>query len=152
MAVTDAQVRQAAKGIITAAYPAAMVYGWNVLSHDLREWPGLFRMADANTHGWIIKRNGAESAWKRLNADRSFWIYDIWGFYGFRSGKETDNSDEEFATILQTVYDGFKAKPTLDVAEIEEHELLQYDLITTIDCGEETLHWAKGKLRVRLCC
>ena len=152
MAVTDAQVRAAAKAIITTPYPAAMIYGWNVLSHQLNEWPGLFRTASGGTHGWVIKRTGGPSEWKRLNCDRRFWVYDIWGFYGFRSGKEGDNSDEEFAVIADAVYAGFKAKPTLDVAEVDEHELLQFDLLTTIDCGEETLHWLKGSLKVRLCC
>lgn len=149
--VTDAEVRQKLKDLIKTAYPAAQVYGWNALSHKLHEWPGLFR-TDAATHGWIIKRAGTESQWKNPTRDRSFWTYDVWAFYGYRTGKEGDNSDDEFSAILQTVYDAVKATSNLGLAEVEEHELLQFDLITTIDCGEETLHWAKGRLRVRLCC
>lgn len=150
--VTDAEVRSAAKTLVKTAYPTAQVYGWNALSHQLHEWPGMFRTADGATHGWIIKRAGTESQWKNSARDRTFWIYDVWAFYGFRTGKEGDNSDDEFSAILQTAFDAFKATSNLGLAEVQEHGLLQFDLITTIDCGEETLHWAKGKLRVRLCC
>lgn len=153
---TDAQVRQKLKDLIKAVHPTAQVYGWNALSHELGDWPGMFRTTDfassGKTHGWIVKRAGSESRWKRLGADRVAWIYDLWGFYGFRSGKEGDNSDDEFAGVCQAVYDAIKATPKLDIECVDEHELLQFDMITTIDCGEETLHFAKGKLKLRLCC
>jgi hypothetical protein len=147
--MTDQEVRHAIKGIISAAATGAAVYEWNVLSHDLAEWPGLFGIP---RHGWIIKRAAVESTWKNATKERPIWTYDIWGFYAFRSGKEGDNSDDEFAVILDAVSGGFKAKPTLELAEVEKHELLQVISNTTIDCGEETLHLAQCRLKVHICC
>lgn len=156
MAASDEQIRAAIKDLITNAYGTATVFKWNALSHRLDEWPGMLRATDfatsGKTHGWVIKRSGAASDWKGLNRDRTTWIYDVWGFYGFRTGNEASNSDDEFSAILQTIYYAVMAVPTLNVAEVEGHELLQWDLISTVDCGEETLHWAKGRLKVRLCC
>lgn len=148
---TDEQVRAAIAGIIQASQTAAAVYNWNVLGHDLRKWPGLFR-GDSGTHGWVVKRIGQTSEWKNGSRDRMTWIYDVFGFYGFMPGKTGDNSDEDFSAILDAVYEAIKAKPTLDVDEVERHTLLQYALISTIDCGEETLHFAQGRLSVELCC
>ncbi len=152
MRVTDTEVREAIADVIKTAQPDAIVFNWNVLGHNMADWPGLFRVDDAVTHGWLIKRNGTQSEWKNAYRDRQFWIYDIWGFFGFRAGKEGDNSDEDFAEITDSIYAGFKAEGKLGLEEVEEHELLQFNLITTIDCGEETLHFAQGRLRVRLCC
>lgn len=153
MTVTDAQVRNAIAAVIETAEPAAVIFNWNALGHQMNEWPGMFRLAAGGTHGWIIKRTGTESEWKGNGGrDRKFWIYDVWGFYGFRPGKEADNSDEEFAAILDAVYEAVRASGKLGLEEVEEHGLLQWQMITTIDCGEETLHFAQGRLRVMLCC
>lgn len=150
---TDQEVRHAIKGIVAAAASGARVYEWNVLSHDLKEWPGKFRTAAGGTHGWIIKRVAVETEWKNGGRQRPAWIYDIWGFYAFRSGKEGDNSDDEFAAIVDALSSGFLASPRLGIdGEVERHELLQVNAITTIDCGEETLHFAHCRLRVELCC
>lgn len=151
----DKQIRIKIGGVITAAYATAIVYPWNVLSHRLDEWPGLFRMSAGGTHGWIIKRSAAGNEWKQLSGlrDRRKWTYDVWGFYGFRSGKTSDNSDNEFGEIWDTVYEAIKAKPTLDFeGTVEWHELLQLVNMTTIRTGEETLHFAQGRLAVHLCC
>jgi hypothetical protein len=150
--MTDQEVRHAIKAIIAAAATTAKVYEWNALSHKLDEWPAIFRTGDV-THGWIIKRFGIESEWKNAVRDRQVWIYDIWGFYGFRSGKEGDNSDDEFAVIIDAIKTGFTAAPRLAIDdEVEKHEQLQVNVISTIDCGEETLHIAQCRLKVRLCC
>ena len=151
--MTDQEVRHAIKGIIAAAASTAKVYEWNVLSHDLGEWPGLFRIT-GGTHGWIIKRSSTSSEWRNgIGREKPVWEYDIWGFYGFRSGKEGDNSDDEFAVIIDAVAAGLKASPRLGIDdEIERHELLQVNSNTTIDCGEQTLHIAQCRLEVKLCC
>jgi hypothetical protein len=151
--MTDQEVRAAIKGIIDAATTGATVWSYNVLSHDLNEWPGLFPLTDGKRHGWIIKRSKIETEWKHGGRERPVWIYDIWGFYGFRTGKEDDNSDNEFAVIIDAISAGFRAEPRLGIDdEVERHELLQVLINSTIDCGEETLHIAQCKLRVRLCC
>ncbi len=148
-AVTDKEVRHAIATTIAAADTAAQVYEWNALSHELAEWPGLF---GDPAKGWIIKRSVIDSQWKNAHFDRQAWTYDVWGFYEFRSGKEGDNSDDEFSVILAAVKAALAAKPTLDLAEVERHELLQIPSLTTIDCGEKTLHLALGRLNVRICC
>lgn len=149
--MTDEQVRHAIKGIINGLYATAKVYEWNVLGHDIAAWPGLFRIT-GGTHGWIIKRSQISAEWKHGGRERAEWIYDIWGFYAFRSGKENDNSDDDWAVILDAVRAALKASPTLGLAEVERHELLQVTRNTTIDCGEETLHFAECRLTVKLCC
>lgn len=155
-APTDTQVRTAIKTIIAAGQTTATIWPYNALSHNLAEWPGMLRATDfatsAKTHGWIIKRASFTSERKNQVLERRVWIYDIWGFYGFRTGTETDNSDNEWAVIVDAVAAALKAKPTLDLAELEKHDLLQVESITTIDCGEETLHLARCRLTVRLCC
>lgn len=149
----DKQIRIKIRDLMIAAYPTAMIYSWNALSHQLAEWPGLFRTSDDKTHGWIIKRANAASTWKTIGRDRPVWIYDIWGFYGFRSGKQSDNSDNEFAEICDTMFLAIKADPRLDFeGTVEKHELLQFVSITTMNTGEETLHFAQGRLEVILCC
>lgn len=149
----DKQIRGKIGTIISTAYLTAMVYPWNALSHKLDEWPGLFRTTDGKTHGWIIKRALTDNEWKTIGRDRRRWNYDLWGFYGFRSGKTSDNSDNEFGEICDTVYEEIKAKPRLDFdGTVEMHELLQFVNITTINTGEETLHFAQGRLKVHLCC
>lgn len=145
---TDQEVRHAIKGIIAAADTGAAVYEWNALSHNLAEWPGLF---GDPAHGWIIKRAVIDSEWKNAHFDRQAWTYDVWGFYEFRSGKEGDNSDDEFAVIIAAVKAALADEPKLTLAEVEKHELLQVSQ-TTIDCGEKTLHLAMGRLKVRICC
>ncbi|MEZ5421851.1 MAG: hypothetical protein R2682_01995 [Pyrinomonadaceae bacterium] len=149
--ITDQSVRHAIKNLIATAQPAATVYEWNALSHDLATWPGLFRTA-TGTHGWLIKRTSMESEWKHGGRQRPRWIYDIWGFYGFRSGKEGDNSDDEFSAVVASIAEALRATPTLELDEVERHELLQADRLTTIDCGEETLHFAQCRLTVHICC
>lgn len=153
---TDKQIRLAIKQIIKAAYPTAQVYAWNALSHDIDEWAGMFRTSDGKTHGWIIKRAAVKSDWKNGKRSRQQFFYDVWGFYGFKTGEgitELANSDNEFAEILDVIYEGFKASPRLEFdATVETHDLLQYAAITTIQSGEEILHFAQGRLVVHLCC
>ncbi len=152
---TDKQIRLAIKAVgIAPSYPEAAVYPWNALSHDIAEWPGLFRTDDDTTHGWIIKRSGTASNWRTFmqKVNRS-WAYDLFGFYGFRSGMQGDNSDDEWGEILDTVWANIKASYNLGLeGVVERHELLQFASITTIDTGEETLHFAHGRLTVELCC
>ena len=150
---TDKQIRLAIKTLIKTAYPTAQVFAWNALSHDLGEWAGMFRTSDGKSHGWIVKRAALKAEWKNGRRDRRQIPYDVWGFYGFASGNETENSDNEFGEILDTVYEAFKASPRLGFDEtVETHDLLQYAAITTIKSGEETLHFAQGRLIVHLCC
>lgn len=151
--MTDQEVRHAINDIISAVCPDAKVYEWNVLSHELSEWPGLFRIS-GGTHGWIIKRSSIETEWKNGGRERPEWNYDLWGFYAFRSGKEGDNSDDEWSVIIDSIGSALKAEPRLGMedSEVERHELLQVKAITTIDCGEETLHFANCGLKVKICC
>jgi hypothetical protein len=154
----DKLIRDAIGTLITTAFAAAdppivaKVYPWNVLSHQLNDWPGLFTTGSV-IHGWVIKGTPLEAERKNAQRDRVTLEYDIWGFYEFRSGKSGDNSDDEFAVIRAKVYNAIKAEPRLDLEnEVEYHELLQFARATTIDCGETTLHFAQGKLTVHLCC
>lgn len=149
----DKQIRLAIKPLITISYAGAMVYPWNVLSHKLKEWPALFRMTNGSVHGWIIKRAETQSEWKNVaKRDRQSWPYDVLGFYGFRSGKQGDNSDDEFGEICDTVYENIRVSYNLGLdAIVEKHDLLQYRRLTTFNCGEETLHFAHGRLNVHLC-
>jgi hypothetical protein len=150
----DKQIRLASKPVITSSYPTAVVFPWNALSHNLLEWPGMFRTTDGKTHGWIIKRSDTNADWKSfLQRDRRKYEYDWLGFYGFRPGKEGDNSDDEWGEICDTIYENLKPLYNLGLDGIvERHDLLQYRTITTINCGEETLHFAQGRLTVHLCC
>ena len=154
MTLTDEQVRAAIAAVIKAAQPDAAVYSWNALGHRLHEWPAMFRTADdATVHGWIVKRSGVQSEWKGNGGRvRQTWAYDVWGFYGFRPGKSGDNSDEEFAAIIDAVADGIRLSGKLGLDEVEDLQPLQYALISTIDCGEETLHFAQGRLTMMPCC
>lgn len=153
----DKRIRLAAKPTIVTPYPTAKVFVWDVLSHDLSEWPGLFRTTDfatsKKTHGWIIKRTAAAATRKNPQRDRQVWTYDLLGFYGFRSGKQSDNSDLEWSEICDTVYGNVKIAHNLGLdGEVEYHDLLQFLKHTTINCGEETLHFTHGRLTVHLCC
>jgi hypothetical protein len=153
-AATDQQIREKIAAIIAGATGAdAQVYRWNALSHNLSDYPSLFRTSAGLTHGWIIKRASGESKGRMgRHADKSY-TYDIWGFYGFRSGTESDNSDNEFGAILDEVTEAFVQEPKLQLSGgVRAHDLLQYAAITTIDCGEEILHFAQGRLTVHLCC
>lgn len=148
----DKNIRAAIADLITSATTDAKVYPWNVLTHDLSEWPGLFRGTE-RVHGWVVKRSSMPSERKNASRDRRTFVYDIWGYYGFRSGKTGDNSDDEFAEICDDVYDAVKAEPRLGFeSDVEYHELLQVVNLTTIDCGEETLHFCQARLTVHLCC
>lgn len=153
----DKRIRLAIKPAIKTPYPTAAVFVWNALSHELTEWPGLLRTTDfatsGKTHGWIIKRVEALATRKTAFRDRQVITYDVWGFYGFRSGKESDNSDFEWSEICDTVYENLKAAHNLGLdGEVENHDLLQFRNHTTINCGEETLHFSHGRLTVHLCC
>ncbi len=146
----DQQIRAAIAELFTAALPDSKVYPWNALSHELADWPGLF---GSPREGWIIKQAAQPAERKNASRDRLELIYDIWGFYEFRSGKAGDNSDDEFAVIRAKAYNAIKAEPRLGFDnDVERHDLLQYQRITTLDCGEETLHFAQGRLKVHLCC
>lgn len=154
---TDKQIRSAIKQIMIADYPTARIYPFNALSHDIAEWAGMFRTSDGKTFGAVIKRAGLKGEWKNLgHRDRRSFPYDIWIFYGARFGEgvtENSNSDNEFAEILDTYYESFKAASNLNLpGVVETHDLLQYLAITTLESGEETLHFAQGRLNVRLCC
>lgn len=48
---TDQQIREAIAAIIDGATTDAVVYRWNALSHNLSEYPGLFRTTTGKTHG-----------------------------------------------------------------------------------------------------
>lgn len=150
----DKEIRAAIATVIAAAEPNARVYGWNVLDHHPDDWPGLFRTEAGGVHGWIVRRREIKSEWKRTGIiDRRFAEYDIFGFYGFRSGMAGDNSDDEFAAICDGIYEAIKATPDLELpAIVERHELLQFAAMTTTRPGEETMHFAHGRLKVALCC
>ncbi len=150
----DTDIRLAVKTIIKNLYPNAQVFAWNALSHDISEWAGMFRNdKDELTHGWIIKTAAATAQWKNGKRDKKQLPIDVWGFYGFRSGNEADNSDNEFAEIREAIYEAIKAVPTLNFSgTVEGHDLLQFPVITTLESGEETLHFAQGRLVVHLCC
>lgn len=148
----DQQIREAIAAIIKAALPSSTVYPWNVLSHKLSDWPGLF---PAETReGWVIK-SAVQSA-ERKNAwrDRISLDYDLWPFLKFRTGKAGDNSDDEFAVIRAKAYNAIMAEPRLGFDnDVERHDLLQYRFISTVLCSEkETLHIAPARLTVHLCC
>lgn len=148
--MTDEEARTAIKAVIAGADPSGVIWPYNALSHQLDEWPGLFGQ---DGHGWIIKRKSIETEWKGSgNRERQFWTYDIWGLYPFRTGKEGDNSDDEFSVLVDAVQAAFVASPTLDLDWMERHELLQVDTISTVNCGEVTMHIALGRLKLRLCC
>ena len=146
----DKQIREATRNLYAAELPTAVIYPWNVLSHDLTEWPGLF---GTTRFGIVIKRSSVSAEWKNAKRDRLQLDYDHWFFYKFRSGKIGDNSDDEFAEVLTKAHNCLKAEPRLGFDdEVEMHDLLQFRRITTINCGEETLHFAEGRLTVHLCC
>ena len=149
--MTDEEVKTAIKDIIATACPAAVIWPYNVLSHQLAEWPALFRKADSTVEGWMIMRTRIDAHWKNTSREKATWHYTILGFYGFRTGKEGDNSDDEFAVKLDAIRAGFKAAPTLEIECVEKHDLLQVAANTTIDCGEETLHLANCSLAVHVC-
>lgn len=149
----DAEIRQAIGDLIAADYTTAKIYPFNALSHQIDEWPGLFRQSNGSAFGFVIMRTGASAVWRGSGGrDRREFTYSIWAFYSFRPGKIGDNSDDEFAEILDTVYERLKSEPRLGVSGVEEHSLLQWRRITTLNCGEETLHFGDGTLTVRICC
>lgn len=152
----DKQIRLAAKEIIKDRYPTIQGFAWNALSHDVSEWAGMFRTEDEKTFGFIVKRGSFKGEWKNGQRDRNKAVYDIWIFYGFRADEdvtEADNSDNEFGEILDVIYEDFKTAYNLNLPGIvERHELLEYTRITTLLSGEETLHFAQGRLIVHLCC
>ena len=66
---------------------------------------------------------------------------------------ENANSDNEFGEILDSVYEAFNLSPRLGFNQtVEYHDLLQFPRITTLESGEETLHFAQGRLVIHLCC
>lgn len=145
----DQTTREAIGGLIAAVQPDAQVYPWNVLCHDLNDWPGLF---GPGRIGYVIKRAAQSAERKNATRDRRHADYSVLCFLKFTPGKLGVNSDENFAERLSRVYDAIKAQPKLGLGIVEYHELLQYKMITTIKCGEETLHFADGSLRVTYCC
>lgn len=146
----DQTIREAIGGIIAAAQSDAVVYPWNALSHDLKQWPGLF---GTDRYGWIIRRRSQPADRKNAQRDKRKPVYEILGFDKFRVGKRSNNSADDFAQKWQSVYDAIKAEPHLGLeGTVEWHELLQLELDTTIKCGEETLHFSQNRLTVHLCC
>lgn len=150
---TDKLIRLAVKGIIKTLYPNAQIYAWNALSHNIGEWAGMFRTTDGKTHGWIIKRSRTSGERRNAQRDKKTFAYDVWGFYGFSTGNENVNSDNDFADVTDSIYEAVKAAHNLGLpGTVEYHELLQFPAITTLESGEETLHFAQGRLVVHLCC
>lgn len=150
----DKTVRNKIKAILQPSYATAVIYPFNALSHERSDWPALLRKTDGTVHGWIIKRAESASTFKTPVKTRDVYEYDLWAFYSFRANaSETSNSDDEFGEILDTAFEALKAKPILDLdGVVDRHDLLQFARITTINCGEETLHFAQGRLSVHLCC
>lgn len=152
----DSQIRLAAKAIIKNRYPTVQGFAWNALSHDLSQWAGMFRGGDGKIFGFIVKRAALTGEWKNGQRDRRRRAYEIWIFYGVRNGAgvtEADNSDNEFGEILDQIYEDFKAAYNLNLPGIvERHDLLQIVADTTLQTGEEELHFAQGRLTVHLCC
>jgi len=148
----DKDIRTAIAGLITTASESEKVYPFNALSRDITDWPGLFR-DNEGVHGWVVRRVAVKAERKNTQIDRKTWMYEIWGFYSFRSGKIGDNSDDEFAEICDAVYAAIQASPRLGFDNyVERHDLLQIYNMTTLDCGEETLHFCQARLAVHLCC
>lgn len=149
----DKQLREKIGGLIAEAADGAVVWIWDALSRDPAEWPGMFRTDDGGTHGWVIKLAAQTATRKNGARDRVVLTYDIWGFYGFETGNEDENSDHAFTEIIAAVYDKLKGEPRLEFDnEVEYHDLLQFVKLTVIHCGEESLHYAQGRLTVHLCC
>jgi hypothetical protein len=153
----DKQIRLAIKELIKNLYFNAQIYAWNALSHDINEWAGMFRCPkDDNTHGWIIKRAALQGTRKNARRDKKTLVYDVWGFYKFKTDETTNemsNSDNEFGEITDAIYEVVKDSHNLNLSGlVEYHDLIQFPSITTLKSGEETLHFAQGRLVVHLCC
>lgn len=149
--MTDEEVRTAIKTIIATACPNAVIWPYNVLSHKLSEWPAPFKKTDGAVEGWMIMRTKISAAWKNGTREKAIWHYTILGFYDFRTGKINDNSDDEWAVMIDAVRAGLKAAPTLGINCVEKHDLLQVAANTTIDTGEQTVHLANCSLAVHVC-
>lgn len=150
--MTDQEVKDAIKTIIAAACADAVIWPYNALSHQISEWPAMFRRAtDGMVEGWVIMRTRISGEWKNASREKAVWQYTLLGLYGFRTGDQSSNSDKEFGVKLDAIRAGFRAKPTLDIQCVEKHDLLQIMANTTVDCGEETVHLANCGLAVHVC-
>jgi hypothetical protein len=150
----DQQIRTAIRDILAIDYPNARIWPFLSLGHDLQDWPAMFRTASGDIHGYTIFRRRATAVWHGSGGrDKRRFEYAIWAFYQWRPGKIGDNSDDEFSAILETNYLAIKTAPRLGLDNVvEEHNLLQIDSISTLLCGEETLHIATASLSVTVCC
>lgn len=149
----DLQIRDAIRNLLVNEHPQARVWPFLAIGHDMNDWPALFKTA-GGLHGYVVFRTSANAAWNGTGGrDRRTFDYAIWIFYGWRPGRVGDNSDDEFSDIIEADYQAFKSSPRLGLETIvQEHGLLQVNTISTINCGEETLHIATAQLSVRICC
>lgn len=156
----DKQIRTALKNYLLEIDPDAEVYAFDTLSHDPGEWANLFRKDVGEVekiHGWVIRRTDITDSWERQTASKAAYVYEIWGFYGFRAVDENDNSDDEFQAIVDAFCDKLRANPRLGLCggpgacPIDEHELPQFKRMTTLGAGGEQLHFAPATLKVKLC-
>lgn len=150
----DKQIRFALKAMIIEIDASAEVYPYNALSHDVDQWANLFS-SSAVKHGWVINRKGFSSEWYKATESKDVFQYELWGFYGFRSENEDDNSDSEWSAILDQFRDKLKASPRLGLSGVDEHKLLQLPnggIEATIRSGNTQLHFAPCGLAVAICC
>jgi hypothetical protein len=149
----DWQIRDAIRNLLVSEHPQARVWPFLAIGHDMSDWPGLFKNA-SGLHGYTIFRTAAKAEWRGSGGrDRRTFDYAIWTFYGWRPGRVGDNSDDEFSDIIEADYQAFKSSPRLGLETIvQEHGLLQVSNISTINCGEETLHISTAQLSVLVCC
>jgi hypothetical protein len=159
----DFKIRQALEWVVLALDENAMVFPYDCLSLNPLEWANLFKNLEAEgqpVHGWVFKRADLTDEEHRRYAGRTktTYVYDVWGFYGFTDGGRTNNSDLKFQKFIDlfcfVLRQAAMTKLGLDSIEkgVDEHQYLQFKKMTTLGKGSDQMHWAPGRLEVRLCC
>lgn len=156
---TEAQIREAIKGVIATAAPNAVVFSWWNLHADMNAWPGKLTPlsgADANkVHGYVITRRRTEP----INGDfdgringckvRRDFNYSIIGIHFHETGNEDSNSDLTFNAELDAICDAFIVASSLPAALSRSH-VPDFNVDLRM-IGGAMRHFAVGSLVVEQC-
>lgn len=159
----DWKIRQAIEYVLLALDENAIVFPFDKLNLNPLEWANLFRnltLAPNNLHGWVIRRTDITDKEHRplVSRTKTTYSYDIWGFYEFNAASRSNNSDIKFQKFIDlfccVLRQTSMRKLGLDNISngVEGHEYLQFKKMTTLGKGSDQLHFAPGRLEVRLCC
>jgi hypothetical protein len=144
---TEKQIRDAIAATIQTAAPQAVVIPRNILGMKDDGWLGFLQSGvDSNRiHGWMVTLQSQAVIEDRVSAAEYELRFAVWQFLQYRTGSNSDNSEDAFSNERGAVLNAFAgALP----APLDGAKPLEFSLVDLFQVGDRLVHIAQGSIVV----